>query len=184
MCDAAAVTNAGESRSEDFDSRLVATRWHGWIPLDDGRRVRILASMGPFPPARIEVEERPASLVITLFERRPEPVYGWFAIAIPASFDITLPTPLQGRRLVDGVTRFDPNTVKSGGRDLLMALPPGMPKHRADVPIGCSFDWQELTGRAWFDPHIGEHESRRVAAKIHFFSPSQDVPSRDQPEGA
>lgn len=116
------MIDAGQPRPEDFESRLVATGWHAWIPLDDGRRVRIVASMGPFPPARVEVEERPASLVVRLFERRPPRLspdgieYRTVTIAITRSFDILPPAPLRGRRLIDGVTGFDPNTVKPDWR--------------------------------------------------------------------
>jgi hypothetical protein len=57
-----------------------------------------------------------------LFERRPPRLspdgvpYGMFLIGITASFDVVLPTPLARRRLIDGVTGFDPNTVKPGYR--------------------------------------------------------------------
>jgi hypothetical protein len=184
------VSDAGEPRPEDFESRLVATRWHAWIPLDDGRRVRIVASMGAFPPARVEVEERPASLVITLFERRPPRLspdgieYGIFDIAITASFDIMLPTRLRGRRLIDGVTGFDPNTVKPDWRrDPVKALAADVTEPRVEVPLGRSFDWKELTGRAWFDPGTSEHEPSPPPAEILFFSSSEDVPDRERPEG-
>ena len=168
---------------EDFERRLVPAQWHHAIPLDDGRRVRIIARMGPRPPARVDVQARLKSLVITLFERRPPRLspdgipYGEFPIAITASFDVVLPNPLEGRRLIDGVTGFDPSTVKPGygidAYELGMTGP--------CVPIGRSFDWRELTGRAWFDPKPSEGEPNWPVADIFFFSSSDGVRNRREP---
>ena len=169
ICDAAVVTDAGEP---DVQSRLVAVRWDHAIPLDD-RRVRIVALMGTAPPARVEVVDRPASVAITLFERRPL-LYDRLLIGITASFEILLPTALHGRRLIDGVTGFDPSTVKRRGRV-------GEGGSCVEVPIGRTFDWRELTGRPWFDVELSDDEPIPPVARAVF--PSDDVPPRERPEG-
>jgi hypothetical protein len=191
ICDAEVVTDAAEPRPQDLESRLVPVRWDHAIALDD-RRVRIIALMGTSPPARVEVVDRPASVVITLFERRPPrlspdgiPIpYHRFLIGIPASFDILLPAPLHGRRLIDGVTGFDPNTVKRGGhRERIDARAVDKTQSRVEVPIGRTFDWRELTGRPWFDFKTSDNEPIPPAAETTFFSSSGDTPTREQPEG-
>ena len=164
----------------------MAVRWHAWIPLSDGRRARIIASMGPAPPARVDVEERPGSLVVTLFERRrlrstPDGmVYDRLLIGITAAFEIVLPTALQGRRLIDSVTGFDPNTVKPDWRrDPAKVNAAGGTEPRVEVPVGRAFDWKALTGRPWFDPGTSDHEATPPWAEGRFVSAARDTPERD-----
>jgi hypothetical protein len=153
--------------------------------------VRIIARMGTAPPARVEVVDRPASVVIALFERRP-PRFSpdgiplsddQFLIAITATFDILLSTPLRGRRLIDGVTGFDPATVRGGRRSRVDAPPVDETESRVEVPIGRTFDWKELTGRPWFDLELSDSEPTWPEAKTVFFTFTEDVPTREQPEG-
>jgi hypothetical protein len=173
-----------ESSAGDFASRLVARPWQRAIPLDDGRRVRIVAFMGACPLERVEVEERrEALLIIRLFERRPPRPYGMFLIGKTVSFDVVLGTPVGARRLIDGATGRDPNTIKRGERgERTDALGLDVTGPRVEVPIGRSFDWKALTGRAWFDPGTSEDEPDPPPAEILFFSPSEDPPDREERE--
>jgi hypothetical protein len=186
------VTGAGEPRPQDFESRLLPVRWDQAIARDD-RRVRIIAVMGTAPPARVEVVDRPASVVITLFESRPPRLSpdgipipdDRFLRAITASLDILLPAPLHGRRLIDGVTGFDPNTVGRGRRrERIDARAVDETRSGIEVPIGRTFDWEELAGRPWFDFKTSDNEPTPPAAVTAFFSSSEDLPTREQPERA
>jgi hypothetical protein len=180
------VTDTGEPRPEKLVSRLAPAQWDHAIAHDD-RRVRIVALMGTAPPARVEVVDRSASVVITLFERRlvrlsPDGIplpYDHFAIGITASFDILLPTPLHGRRLIDGLTGVDPNSLKR--RDRIDA-PATDETSSVEVPIGRTFDWKELTGRPWFDVRTSDDDPTPAAAEVLFFS-SEDLPTHEKPQG-
>jgi hypothetical protein len=173
------------ARPEDFESRLAPTPWHRAAVLDDGRRVRIGVVMGACPLARVEVKERRASVVISLFERRPPlllpdgtPI-GILAIGIVTSFDLLLPSPVGDRRLIDGATGFDPATTSSGRRGERI----NMSGSRVEVPIGRTFDWKQLTGRAWWGgPGLrhGQHAPHPPPAGIHFFI--SDRPSHPDKE--
>jgi hypothetical protein len=184
------VTGAAEPRPQDFESRLLPARWDRAIALDE-HRVRIIALMGTSPPARVEVVDGPASVDITLFERRPPSVSpdgiptpdDRFLIGITASLEILLPTPLHGRQLVDGVSDFDPTIVKRGGRRARLGAPTvDAMESPVEVPIGRTFDWQELTGRPWFDFKTSDNEPTPPPATSVFFSSPENVPTREKPD--
>jgi hypothetical protein len=167
------------ARPEDFERRLAPAPWNRADVLNDGRRVRIDAQMGPCPLARVEVKEGPRSVVITLFERRPPvlapdgtPV-GIFLIGIFASFDLVLPGPVGRRRLIDGATGFDPRRTKRARN--MPELDPSRP--RVEVPIGRTFDWKELTGKPWWEVRSSKGEPSPPPATIDFFT-SDDPPHR------
>jgi hypothetical protein len=101
----------------------------------DGDAVRISATMTGLPPCRVDVDDRPDAVTITLYEHLPES--GRFhPVGVSAAFEIPLPTPLAGRPLIDGATGERRDERQSD-------TPP------TRLPVGEDFSWQELTGRRW-----------------------------------
>jgi hypothetical protein len=134
-----------------LEARLLPAEWERAVELDGGAALRIMATMGVLELARVDVEERPDTVTITLYERYwhdtgiPDDEQATIALGLVTSFDVPISSPLAGRRLVDGATgtarrRIGPRSPAAEGDRVL-------------VPVGREFEWEELAGRPWYDPH-------------------------------
>jgi hypothetical protein len=83
---------------------LKRAEWQRYEPTDDGGAVRIVADMGALELRRVDVEDGPDAVTITLFEDLPAGVDAIPAIGIEALLIVSLPTPLNGRPVVDGAS--------------------------------------------------------------------------------
>jgi hypothetical protein len=82
-------------------------RWISAKPSPDGRSLRIVWWSGVEPCNtldRVEVAEKKDSVTVTLYEGpdRRSPDVACIEIAVQKTTTVTLPTPLDGRRVVDG----------------------------------------------------------------------------------
>ena len=111
--------------------------WRSYAPADDGKTVRIATTMTGLAPCRVDVDDQPDAVTITLYEHLPESgVY--HPIGVRAVFEVALPTPPAGRPVIDGA---------SGERRGETQSVEGSPTR---LPVGEDFSWKELTGRHWF----------------------------------
>jgi hypothetical protein len=100
---------------EDYEPRLVKTRWHHYQPSPEG--AKIIWFTGPCPLERVDVEETPERVTVTLWERYPAAfAEGGTPIAIPAiglirSVDVRLEAPLNAREVIDGTTGRPPDDI-------------------------------------------------------------------------
>ncbi len=83
---------------------LRAVEWHSYEPVDGGAAVQIAATLGALEPRRIDVEDGPDAVTITVYEDLPAGTTAIPLIGIGARFEVRLPTPLAGRRVVDGAS--------------------------------------------------------------------------------
>ena len=133
-----------------LEARLSPVDWERAVEVDGGAALRIIATMGVDPLARVDVEEGSAAVTITLYERfwydpeLPDDEQGTITLGLGVRVDVPLPSPLAGRRLVDGAS----------GRPRRLAGPnsPGADGASLLVPAGREFDWHELAGEPWYDP--------------------------------
>jgi hypothetical protein len=101
--------------SKDYERRLLRTRWHRYEPSAVG--VRIVWCTGPCPLARVEVDESPQQVTISLWERFPPRfAQGGARIGIPAILaircvEVPLIVPLGERRVIDGCTGAPPDVI-------------------------------------------------------------------------
>jgi hypothetical protein len=118
---------------------LQPAEWQRYEPVDDGTAVRIVANMGALELRRVDVEDGPDAVTITIYEDLPDGVGVIPAIGIGATLFVPLPSPLEGRPVIDGASgerrrdRIEP--WKTGG---------------VRVPVGEEFSWKELTGHPWW----------------------------------
>jgi hypothetical protein len=135
-------------------SCLVPAAWHRWVAVGDGSRVRVVAGMGWYPLARVDVEDRADAVTITLFQRVPRVAMtdedvGIPAIGIAVCFDVPLGAPQNGRRVIDGATGKDPERLPAMDPDREFALDMDVSGQPPVVPVGREFSWLELTGTPW-----------------------------------
>ncbi len=114
--DALAPENVPRSPA-DYESRLVATRWHRCEASATG--AKIVWSTGARPLERVDLEETGERVTITLWERHPPafreggaPVFT-LAIGYMRCVAVPLRAPLGAREVIDGATgtrpdEFDP----------------------------------------------------------------------------
>jgi hypothetical protein len=100
---------------EDYEPRLVKTRWHHYQPSAEG--AKIIWFTGPCPLERVDVDESLERVTITLWERYP-PAFAedGTPIAIAAigfirSVDVRLDAPLNEREVIDGTTGRRPDDI-------------------------------------------------------------------------
>ena len=119
---------------------LRPAEWQRYEPTDDGDAGRIVANMGALELRRVDVEDGPDTVTITLFEDLPVGVDAVPAIGIGVLLIVALPTPLNGRPVIDGASgeprrdRIEPWKRDGGTR----------------VPVGEEFTWESLTGHRWW----------------------------------
>jgi hypothetical protein len=99
----------------DYEPRLVKTRWHHHQPSPAG--VKIVWFTGPCPLERVDVDETPERVTITVWERYP-PAFteggtpiGIAAIGLVQSVDVRLEAPLGDREVIDGTTGRRPDDI-------------------------------------------------------------------------
>lgn len=114
-----------------------AAEWHSYEPVDDGAAVRIAATLGALQPRRIDVEDGPAAVTITVYEDLPAGTTAIPMIGIGVRFEVRLPTPLAARRVVDGASGTERGEAAVEG-----------PAVR--VPVGEDFSWKDVTGKPWW----------------------------------
>ena len=99
----------------DYEPSLVKTRWHRHDASQAG--VRIAWFTGPCPLERVDVDETPERVTITLLERHPPRFaeggtpYAIAAIGVTHCVDVTLQAPLGAREVIDGATGRAPGDV-------------------------------------------------------------------------
>lgn len=110
----------GPKGPEDFESTLEAIAWHRSEPVGDGRLLKVVWFTGPCALERVDVEERPDRVTITLYERLP-PAFDrdGTPIAIPAvgvmrCVDVPLNEPLGSWPVYDGATGSRPPDIEPG----------------------------------------------------------------------
>jgi hypothetical protein len=119
-------------RPEDYETDLVHTRWHRCEPSAGG--VKIVWYTGPCPLAKVDVEETPERVTVTLWERYP-PAFGEGgtptvipAIGLTHCVEVPLAAPLGARQAIDGKTGAPPDEIDPfdvftrHARDDVMAL--------------------------------------------------------------
>ena len=122
------------------ETRLEPAEWERAVEIDGGAKLRLAATLGVYPLARVDVEDGPDAVTVTLYERFsydpaiPEEEQAVIAIGIGIRLDVPLPSPLAGRRLIDGATG---RARRPRGR---------IDRPGAPVPVGREFDWEELVG--------------------------------------
>jgi hypothetical protein len=100
---------------EDYETSLVATRWHHRQASQAG--VKIFWCTGPCPLERVDVDETPERVTITLLERHPPRFaeggtpYGTVAIGLTHCIEVTLQAPLGSREVIDGATGRAPDDI-------------------------------------------------------------------------
>jgi len=118
---------------------LRPAEWQRYTSVDDGAALLIVANLGALPLRRVDVEDGPETVTITMYEDLPDGVDAIPAIGIGATLLVPLPTPLAGRPVIDGASgerrrdRIEP--WKTGG---------------VRVPVGEDFTWEQLTGKPWW----------------------------------
>lgn len=116
---------------------LRAVEWHSYEPIDEGAVLRIVATMGALEPRRIDVEEGPDAVTITVYEDLPAGTTAIHLIAIGARFEVLLPTPLAERRVVDGASGTERRETAGEGVAIR-------------VPVGEDFSWKDVAGKPWW----------------------------------
>ncbi len=113
-------TDDGPQGPEDFESTLATKPWHRSEPVGDGRRLKVVWFTGPRPLERVDVEEEPDRVTVTLWERMP-PAFdadgtptATRAIGIMRCVEVLLAQPLGDRRVFDGATDQQPADIKPG----------------------------------------------------------------------
>jgi hypothetical protein len=100
---------------KDYEPKLVRKRWNRCEPSAVG--VKIVWYTGPCPLAKIDVEETPQHVIITLWERCPPRFaqdgtrYGVAAIGLTRCVEVPLAAPLGGRAVIDGRTGAPPDEI-------------------------------------------------------------------------
>jgi hypothetical protein len=103
-----------------IESRDVAIPWHRHHPVGDGRRVKVVSMAGPESLERVDVEELPARVTITLWQHLPamfleeDTVYASAASATTCCVEVTLTEPLGARPVYDGATGERPDQIRPG----------------------------------------------------------------------
>jgi hypothetical protein len=111
------------TRPEDFESRLEATRWHRCAAVGDGTLLKVLWFSGIWPLERVDVDERPDRVTITLWERLPPAFDGrGFLVADPLVLkrrcvEVPLRAPLGSRPVYDGATGKLPGDFDPGDEE-------------------------------------------------------------------
>lgn len=116
---------------------LRAVEWHSYEPVDGGAAVQIAATLGAPEPRRIDLEDGPDAVTITVYEDLPAGTTAIPLIGIGARFEVRLPTPLAGRRVVDGA---------SGTQRRERAVEGAAVR----IPVGEDFSWKDVTGKPWW----------------------------------
>ncbi len=99
--------------------------------------VWIAATLGALQPRRIEVQDGPDVITITIYEDLPAGTTAIPMIGIVAQFEVRLPTPLAGRRVVDGASGTERRERAVEGA-------------KVRVPVGEDFSWKDVAGRPWW----------------------------------
>jgi len=123
---------------------LTLTAWdRGWATEDDSG-VWLIAHLGWFPPARIDVVETDERIVISLYVRWPTSKPGERiavrALGRTASFKVPLARPVAGRALVDGATGAPPRDWEQ---------PDDVRSSPSVIPVGAEFEYDEVASRPW-----------------------------------
>src|SRR4051794_9767276 len=108
---------------------LHAAKWLGYV--DDGATVQIVATMTAFEPRRIDLDDAPDSVTVTIYEHVPDDRGIHELIGISVRFEVPLPTPLAGRPVIDGA---------SGER---RDAKPRWKGSATPVPVGEEFRWKD-----------------------------------------
>jgi hypothetical protein len=185
----------GRVESPDLTRELVAARWHRGIAVDGGRVLRVVALMGWFPLARVDVGADDQEVIVTAFERcrrvtsPDEDEWVVPAVGVTVAFDVELPCALGDRVLIDGATRDRPDRRLSederAGVEAMIARMDRRPAPR--LPTGREFEWAEVTGHSWLggderrtceEPTAGEQTQ---PASIAFFTASVDFRGSSDP---
>jgi hypothetical protein len=109
--------DASPASAADYESRLVAAPWQRCEAFGDGRRLRVLSLGGGAPLERVDVEECPGDVTITLLERHPPRFLSdgtpsaVTAVAVLKCAEIRLKEPLAERVAIDGATGHPPPEI-------------------------------------------------------------------------
>jgi hypothetical protein len=167
------------------DSDLRRTAWHRGVAIGDGSTIRVVAMMGACPLVRVDVDERPHAVIVSLFERLPAEArtdedVAIAAVGIVVTVDVPISAPLNDRTLIDGATGREPERLPATDPDRDAALSMDIGGGGVLVPVGREFSWVELTGTPWFD-RPAERCSPQLDGGpevVAFFTPSSDMEPR------
>ena len=116
------------SGPDDLESSLVVRPWHRSEPSEDGRLVKIVQVTGLSPLERVDVDEDPDRVTITLYERHP-PAFdrdgtptGTAAVSVTRCVAVPLAAALANRPVYDGATGRRPAEIEPGNHDRAHAL--------------------------------------------------------------